>query len=61
MPSVIIAKVVPDFFVVTKPSSTAKNMPARPPTSGMSTSGTGSAPLPAQFIACTAMKEPRPV
>ncbi|MCY1311669.1 hypothetical protein D9M70_620000 [compost metagenome] len=61
MPMVIMAKVVPDFLVVTKPSRMAKNIPARPPTSGMSTSGMVGPPLVAMFIAWMAMNEPRPV
>ena len=60
-PSVIMANVVPDFLVVTQPSSAAKNMPARPPTTGISTSGMGSAPSAARFMAWMAMKEPSPV
>ena len=60
-PSVIMAKVVPDFLVVTKPSKMAKNAPARPPTSGMSTSGIPAEPLVAMFMAWMAMKEPSPV
>lgn len=61
MPSVIMAKVVPDFLVVTKPSKMAKNMPASPPTNGMSTSGMGNLPAAARFMAWIAMNEPRPV
>ena len=61
IPSVIMANVVPDFLVVTKPSRMAKNAPARPPTMGMSTSGMLKLPLPAMFIAWMAMNEPRPV
>ena len=61
MPSVIMAKGVPDFRVLTKPSSMANSMPATPPTSGTSTKGTGSWPLPARFMACMAMNEPSPV
>lgn len=56
-----MAKVVPDFLVVTQPSSAAKNMPARPPTTGISTSGTGRLPPLARFMAWMAMNEPSPV
>ena len=61
MPKVIMANVVPDFLVVTKPNKMAKNAPATPPTSGISTKGIGRPPLPAMFIAWMAMNEPRPV
>ena len=61
MPSVIMAKVVPDLRVVTKPSSAAKKRPASPPTTGISTSGMGSVPCPARFMAWMAMNEPSPV
>ena len=59
-PSVIMAKVVPDFLVLTYPNKMAKNMPPRPPTRGMSTSGTGNEPLAARFIVWMAMNEPSP-
>jgi hypothetical protein len=61
MPRVIMAKVVPDFLVVTKPSRMANSMPARPPTKGMSTSGMGMRPSPARFMAWMARNEPSPV
>lgn len=60
-PSVIMANVVPDFLVVTKPSKMAKKAPASPPTMGISTSGMLKLPLLAMFMAWMAMNEPRPV
>ena len=56
-----MAKVVPDFLVVTKPSSTANSMPASPPTKGIRTSGIGMLPLLARFMAWIARNEPSPV
>ncbi len=61
MPSVIIAKGVPAFLVVTKPSSTAKKMPASPPTSGIRLTGIGSEPSPMRFSAWTATNDPSPL
>ena len=60
-PSVIMAKVVPDFLVVTQPSSAAKNMPAKPPTIGINHTGMGKCPPAARFMAWMAMNEPSPV
>ena len=60
MPSEIIAKAVPARLVETQPKMTAKNRPARPPTSGSSGSGIGSLPAPMTFSACAVMKPPRP-
>jgi len=48
-------------LVVTQPSTAAKNMPARPPTTGISTSGIGRLPSAARFMAWMATNEPRPV
>ncbi len=60
MPSVIIAKVVAAFLVVTQPSSTAKNMPASPPTNGTRLTGSGNAPLATRFSAWMARNAPKP-
>ena len=60
-PSVIMANVVPAFLVDGKPSSAAKNKPAKPPTSGISTSGIGSEPCDARLMAWMAKNEPSPV
>jgi hypothetical protein len=61
MPSVIMAKGVPALRVVTKPSSTAKAAPVRPPRSGMRLVGTGIDPSAMRLSACTAMNEASPV
>ena len=45
-PSVIIAKVVAAFLVVTQPNKRANARPAIPPTSGIRLTGRSKAPLP---------------
>ena len=59
-PNVIIAKVVPDFLVVTQPITTATSMLAKPPTMGIRLTGMASVPLLARFSVCIAKKEPIP-
>ena len=61
MPSVIMAKGVPAFLVVTKPSTTANPAPARPPASGIRLTGIGRLASPTATKAWMATKAPRPV
>ena len=59
-PSEIIAKAVPPRRVDTEPKMMPKTRPARPPTIGIATTGTGSPARMTAFIACTAKKAPSP-
>ncbi len=60
-PRVIMAKGVPAFFVVTKPSSTANAAPVTPPTSGIRLTGRPSRPAPTATRAWMATKDASPV
>ena len=55
-----MANTVPARRVETDPKMMPNNKPLKPPTSGTSGSGTGSASWITVFIACTAKKPPSP-
>jgi hypothetical protein len=59
-PSEIIAKLSPPFLVETRPNRKPNASPARPPTSGIAGTGTGSREWIAAFMAWIATKPPRP-
>ena len=60
MPSVIMAKGVPDFFTVTEPKIAANTKPVKPPTIGTILTGKGNLPALIILSVWIAMNAPNP-